>query len=198
MVRILHVVTHMNRGGLETMIMNYYRTIDRGEVQFDFLVHRQERADYDDEIEELGGVIYRVSRLNPFSKKYKKELETFFQLHPEYAVIHVHQDCMSSVILKIAKKCGVRVRIAHSHSASQTKNIKFVIKKIYQKQIHKYATKLLACGNDAGKWMFQGVEFEVLNNAIDASLPTHMRTHTHTHTCTHTCARPGREVLPRR
>ena len=85
-------------------------------------------------------------------------------------MIHVHQDCMSSVILKIAKKCGVRVRIAHSHSASQTKNIKFVIKKIYQKQIHKYATKLLACGNDAGKWMFQGVEFEVLNNAIDASL----------------------------
>lgn len=29
MLRVLHVVTDMNRGGLETMIMNYYRNIDR-------------------------------------------------------------------------------------------------------------------------------------------------------------------------
>lgn len=37
MIRILHVVTHMNRGGLESMIMNYYRTMDRSVMQFDFL-----------------------------------------------------------------------------------------------------------------------------------------------------------------
>lgn len=169
MIRVLQVVTHMNRGGLETMIMNYYRNIDRDQVQFDFLVHRQERAEYDDEIEKLGGVIYRISKLNPFSWKYKKELEIFFKSHPEYKVIHVHQDCMSSLILKVAQKCGIKVRIAHSHSASQTKNIKFIIKKHYQKRIPKYATKMLACGEEAGKWMFQGAEFEVLNNAIDAS-----------------------------
>ena len=36
-IRILHVVTYMGRGGLETMLMNYYRQIDRNEVQFDFL-----------------------------------------------------------------------------------------------------------------------------------------------------------------
>lgn len=35
-IRILHVVTYMGRGGLETMLMNYYRQIDRNEVQFDF------------------------------------------------------------------------------------------------------------------------------------------------------------------
>ena len=50
MLRILHIVTYMGRGGLETMIMNYYRNIDRTKIQFDFLVHRQEKADYDDEI----------------------------------------------------------------------------------------------------------------------------------------------------
>ena len=54
MIRVLHVVTHMNRGGLETMIMNYYRNIDRKKIQFDFLVHRMERAAYDEEIETLG------------------------------------------------------------------------------------------------------------------------------------------------
>ena len=48
-IRILQVVTHMERGGLESMLMNYYRYIDRKKVQFDFLVHRQERAAFDDD-----------------------------------------------------------------------------------------------------------------------------------------------------
>ena len=73
MIRVLQVVTHMNRGGLETMIMNYYRKIDREKVQFDFLVHRNYRADYDDEIESLGGHIYRISVLNPFSVSYQRK-----------------------------------------------------------------------------------------------------------------------------
>lgn len=54
-MRVLQVVTKMDRGGLETMLMNYYRRIDRNKVQFDFLVHREERGAYDDEIELLGG-----------------------------------------------------------------------------------------------------------------------------------------------
>ena len=33
-IRVLHVVTSMDRGGLETMLMNYYRHIDRSVVQF--------------------------------------------------------------------------------------------------------------------------------------------------------------------
>lgn len=49
------------------MIMNYYRNIDRNKVQFDFLVHRQEEADYDKEIVALGGKIYHMPMLNPFS-----------------------------------------------------------------------------------------------------------------------------------
>ena len=55
MLRVLQVVTKMDRGGLETMLMNYYRNIDRSKVQFDYLVHRKERGRYDDEIEMLGG-----------------------------------------------------------------------------------------------------------------------------------------------
>ena len=69
-IRVLHVVTYMGRGGLETMIMNYYRNIDRNRVQFDFLVHRDFEADYDEEIKELGGKIYRLPPLNPLSKEF--------------------------------------------------------------------------------------------------------------------------------
>ena len=52
-IRILQVVTTMDRGGLETMIMNYYRNIDRTKVQFDFLTHTDVHQDFEEEIAEL-------------------------------------------------------------------------------------------------------------------------------------------------
>ncbi len=172
-IRVLQVVTYMGRGGLETMLMNYYRNIDRNKVQFDFLTHRDERWDYDDEIESLGGKIYHLPKLNPFSKSYLNALDKFFKEHKEYQIVHCHQDCLSGVVLKVAKKNGVRFTIAHSHSASQDKNLKYLIKVLAKKNIKKYSDKMFACGEEAGKWMFETDNFEVLNNAIDTDLYTY-------------------------
>lgn len=58
MIRVLQVVTYMGRGGLETMLMNYYRHMNRDKVQFDFLVHRDFEADYDQEILSMGGSFF--------------------------------------------------------------------------------------------------------------------------------------------
>ena len=101
-IRILQVVTKMDRAGLETMLMNYYRHTDRSVIQFDFLVHRTERGAYDNEIESLGGRIYRLHRLVPWSLSYRKKLDDFFENHKEYRIVHVHQDCLSAIILKSA------------------------------------------------------------------------------------------------
>lgn len=167
MLRVLHVVTSMDRGGLETMLMNYYRHIDRDILQFDFLTHREFSGKYDNEIKKMGGIIHHLPKLNPFSRSYKKALYDFFKSH-EYMIVHVHQDCLSSVVLKEAKKCNVPVRIAHSHSSSQEKNYLYPIKWWYRHFISKYATKLFACSQDAGRWMFCGAPFEVVNNAVEA------------------------------
>lgn len=169
-VRVLQVVTYMGRGGLETMIMNYYRHMDRSRIQFDFLEHREERADYDDEIEALGGRIYRLPRLVLWSPSYHRAVDAFFEAHPEYRIIHVHQDCLSAVMLKAARKHGIAIRIAHSHSSSQDKNLKYLIKLLYKRQIPSNATALFACGAEAGDWMFCGAPYRILNNAIDTSL----------------------------
>ena len=167
-IRVLQVVTHMNRGGLETMLMNYYRHIDRTQIQFDFLTHREYDGDYGEEIKKLGGIIYHLPTLNPFSSSYKKALGHFFEHHPEYQIIHVHQDCLSSVILKEAEKCGIPVRIAHSHNVNQDHNLKYVIKMYFRRFIPKYATDLFACSEEAGEWMFGDAPFKVFNNAINA------------------------------
>lgn len=169
MIRVLQIVTYMGRGGLETMLMNYYRHMDRSKIQFDFLVHRDFEADYDPEIQALGGHIYHVSRLVPWSRSYRKELKQFFREHPEYKIVHVHQDCLSAVALQCAEECGVPVRIAHSHSSSAVKNLKYPVKLYYMRQISRYATDLLACGQQAGDWMFCGKEYKIIRNAIDVA-----------------------------
>lgn len=169
-IRILHIVTYMGRGGLETMLMNYYRNIDREKVQFDFLVHRDFEADYDKEILSMGGKIYRLPRLNPFDNKYRKAIKRFFSEHKEFNIVHSHLDCMSAIPLKYAEQAGVPVRIAHAHNSNQSINIKYPMKLFYKKQICKYATNLFACGNASGEWMFGTKDFYVLNNAIDSKL----------------------------
>lgn len=165
-IRVLHVVTHMNRGGLESMLMNYYRHIDKKRIQFDFLTHRPYDGDFGDEIKSLGGEIYHLPKLNPFSKKYMEELKCFFSSHT-YEIVHSHLDCMSAYPLCAAKQSGVKVRIAHAHSKSQDKDAKYIIKLIEKKKIPRYATHLFACGKEAGEWMFSGQTYQIMNNAIE-------------------------------
>ena len=166
-IRVLQIVTYMGRGGLETMLMNYYRNIDRANVQFDFMVHRSFEADYDAEIRSMGGIIYRMPRLNPFSRSYGKKLDRFFMQHQEYRIVHAHLDCMSGIPLRFADKDGVPVRISHSHNNNQTKDVKYPLKLLFKKVIPWYANELFACSRAAGKWMFGSNKFQILNNAID-------------------------------
>lgn len=171
-IRVLHVVTYMGRGGLETMIMNYYRHMDRKKIQFDFLVHRDFQADYDDEILELGGKIYHVPQLNPFSPGYFKALDNFFSEH-HYNIVHSHLDCLSAYPLKAAAKYDVSTRIAHAHNTDQDHNMKYLIKLYSKRKIPIYATDLFACSERAGNWMFPGQKFQVIKNAIDAGKYTY-------------------------
>lgn len=165
-IRVLHIVTCMNLGGLETMIMNYYRKLDTNKIQFDFLVHRKEKSTYDEEILQKGGKIYTVPKLNPFSIKYRNAMNGFFKKH-NYNIVHCHLDCMSSIPLSIAKKNKVKIRIAHAHSTNEEKNFKYPLKLFYKRKIKTVATDLFACGYAAGKWMFATDSFTIMKNAID-------------------------------
>lgn len=168
MERILQVVTYMGRGGIETMLMNYYRRMDREKIQFDFLVHRDFRADFDDEIEALGGRIYRVPPMNPASGSYRKALSDFFKTHP-YRVVHCHLNYMSGVVLAAAKQAGVPVRIAHAHTANMAPGWKQAVRRLCKYLIPATSTHLFACSTEAGRAIFGKQDFSILANAIDAS-----------------------------
>ena len=76
-VKVIHIVGKMDMGGQETFIMNLYRNIDRNKIQFDFIVHSKEKGYYDDEIEKLGGKIYRIT---PLSKNIFKHILELYKV----------------------------------------------------------------------------------------------------------------------
>lgn len=166
--RILQVVTIMNRGGIETMIMNHYRTIDRSKYQFDFLVHRQERGDYDDEIEHLGGKIYRAFPIRPWRyPQYFKWLNIFFKWNNSYIAIHSHIQENSGLVFKIAKKYNLNNLIANSHIATFGVDYKYLFRLYGKILTNKYSTTKLACGVEAGKFLYGNkAGFTILKNAI--------------------------------
>lgn len=167
-IRILQIVPNMHSAGIENWLMNIYRNIDRDKVQFDFLVHYEKRFDFDDEIESLGGRIYRMSlREDNNLFKYISDLNKFFSKHNEYKVIHAHMPSLAYLYLGIAKKYNVKHRILHSHNAFCSKNVKGYLKMILSKIAKYNATKLLACSHKAGIFQYGKSEFTVINNAID-------------------------------
>lgn len=171
MIRVLQCVNDMHRAGLETMLMNYFRHMDRDQVTFDFLTHRPWKSDYDDEILSLGGKVYYAPRLLPQNyPAYFRYMKDFFREHPEYRIVHSHIDAMSYLPLAAAKRAGIPVRIAHSHNTSIDPDFKYLLKMFFRNRLNSVATDCLACGTEAGQFLFKGKPFTVIPNAIDTSL----------------------------
>jgi glycosyltransferase involved in cell wall biosynthesis len=171
-IRILHIAAGMNSGGAEKFIMNVYRNIDRSKVQFDFLVHKNEKGDFEQEIEDLGGKIYRIPYITEVGHlKYYKALEEFFKDHCSYSIVHAHMDYMSGLVLKAADKTGIPVRIAHSHN---TKGGGSILDRIYKRciamMICSSATHLLASSQQSARRLFgdQAGRVTVVKNGIKA------------------------------
>lgn len=166
-IRVLQIVTSMNMGGIENFIMNHYRNIDRNMVQFDFLKHRDTDDLFDNEIRELGGNIYSVPAINPLHQKsYDNTLKLFFNEH-NYKIVHSHINTFSAYPLKVAKECGIPVRIAHSHAVTNKIDLKTPFRIYTKSVINKYATDAYACSVAAGKWLFGDRQFTLFPNAID-------------------------------
>lgn len=172
MIRVLHVIGVMDRGGAETMIMNLYRAMDRSKIQFDFLVHEQREGDYDAEIRELGGRFFRLPRFNGFNEhSYRRQCRSLFAAHQEWRVVHGHIGSSAPIYLSEAKKAG-RYAIAHSHSQNFIGGIMGLAFSMVACPVRYVADYFFACSPEAGKDRFgerivESARFSVIANGID-------------------------------
>lgn len=173
-IRVLQVVTLMNRAGLENRIMDIYRNIDRDKIQFDFLTHRMEEGQFDNEIKSMGGVVYRIPGIKPWALiRYICNLNKFFKEHPNYKFVHVHLNTYSGWVQYAAKRAGVPVRITHSRANGIDKNWKWIFKALSKKIVNGPTTHKFACSIQAGEFLFgkKGImppnEFMVIPNGFN-------------------------------
>lgn len=158
-LKVIHVTGGMNRRGAETMVMNMYREIDKSKIQFDFISYSDEDGDYEKEIKKFGGrTIHIDSPKRAGFLKYLNSLKTINRNYgPNYA-IHSHTLFNSGIPLLCAKIIGIPIRVCHAHSTSSSSKRKKYLSILYQwimrKTILFSATKLVACGQAAGKYLF--------------------------------------------
>lgn len=170
-IRVAQVVGKMENGGVEAVVMNYYRHIDRSKVQFDFYADEDSTWIPKDEIESLGGHVYIV----PPYQKLHKYIPALIKLFKDngYKIVHAHLNTLNIFPLFAAKRAGVSTRICHNHStAAKGETKKNVLKYALRPFAKVYATHYAACSKYAGEWLFgkksvERGEVTIFNNAID-------------------------------
>lgn len=173
-IRIAQIIGKWLGGGVEAVVMNYYKHIDRSKIQFDFICDDDSTNIPYEEIEKLGG---KVILIPPYQKvfKYHKALKKVLQ-DGKYKIVHSHINTLSVFSLFSAKCAKVPVRIAHSHSTTNKKEKKKNLMKQILKPFSKlFATDYMCCSEYAGRWLFGNKEYNkgnvyLVNNAIDTEL----------------------------
>ena len=173
MIRILHVLSSLDGGGVESMITNYYYNFKNNDIVFDFAVHNPNIGILEKELKDRKSNIYHLTPKKTSLIKNIKELCSIINKE-KYDAIYCHQNFISWIPLFIAKIKGVKVRIVHSHGCNPPKTLIKKIRNTIERLLLKtFATNFFACGIEASKWLYGKDWTEeypkkvIINNAID-------------------------------
>lgn len=171
-IRVLQIIGLSCGGGVEAVIMNYYRHIDKSKVQFDFVVHKNPLQSFSDEAKSMGAKVYEVT---PYTQNIIKFTYEIYRIIKEgnYKIVHSNMNSLSGFPLLAAYFAGANVRILHNHTTdTKEEGLRTTIKRVLRPFAKAFANQCWACSKLAGEWMYgkEAVEnsrVTVINNAID-------------------------------
>ncbi|ALO02917.1 glycosyl transferase family 1 [Lactiplantibacillus paraplantarum] len=177
MIRVMQINSGQKYAGVSAMIYNLYQNMDHDKVQFDFVAPKKTSFGlYRKEIESQGG---RIIELNTKGNFLVRKIQFFRRLsklirHNRYQVVHINS---GSIFLNIqvswlARRCGVKTIIAHSHAGGNVHPALEILTKLMKPLLEYGPTDYFACSNLAAKFMFltrriKKHEYTVINNAIE-------------------------------
>ena len=175
MIRIAIVAGVLHSGGKRNLIMEYYRHIDRLEVQFDFICDSDSNGIPKEEIEKLGGRVYIVP---PYKKIFSHLSETYKILkNNKYQIVHAFDNTLNLFPMIVGWMAGVKVRISESISKGDKNEKKTLVKYALRPFSHWFATDYMANSVDCGKLQFDEKtykegEISIFKSVIDADKNT--------------------------
>ncbi len=171
--RLLCIVSNMDAGGAETFLMKMYRQLDRAHYQMDFVVSGEWRGYYEDEIERLGGKVFRVTRKTKDFSAYRRELAAAVREDGCPCVLRIGSDALSAIDLWVARKAGARRLAMRSSNASDGKGgLGMLLQKLLRRPLTSVADVKIAPSDLAAEYTFGSKavrcgEVHYLRNALD-------------------------------
>ncbi len=163
--------SYMGVGGIESMVINYYRHLDKNSLQIDFVFFGYGEGLYDDEILQNGGRIFHLPIKSKHPIKSRSAMKKLLT-EEKYDVVHANLNAAGIYsALKIAKKCKIPTRISHAHSTNHgtLSKLRWLINDFARKRITKYSTDNFACSDLAGDWYYPNKPYAIVPNAINTS-----------------------------
>ncbi|MEP9406903.1 glycosyltransferase family 1 protein [Peribacillus frigoritolerans] len=167
-IKVLQIIPSTGYGGISSMLMNLYRNIDKNKVQFDFAAFN--RGQLHDEICANGGRVFYfdyIKKQGPIA--YIKKIRQLIKDNGPYSAVHVHSGFKSGFGLLASRLQGIPIRVCHIHTSNTEQSWQKPLLPILKKISLVNSTKLIACGQEAGYFMYGKKDFEILTNAINVN-----------------------------
>lgn len=171
-IRVLQIMGIVESGGVEAVIMNYYKHIDKSKIQFDFVMHKGSNPDYITKAKAMGAKVFEVT---PYTKNILLFIYEIYKICKEnnYLIIHSNMNSLSGFSLFAAYLAGVPFRILHNHTTdNKNEGVRTLFKRALRPFSRLFANMYFACSKKAAVWMYgkKALEFgkvTIINNAID-------------------------------
>lgn len=173
MIRVLHVMGCSDAGGISSVVLNFYRFMDREKIHFDIALTIPTVGQNGKALQELGAGIHFLPLKSEGLGRFREELEKLL-VGGRYDAIHVHESETCYVALQVAKKLGISCRVAHAHTTSPWEGVKGELRRLSGCMLnYHYASRVIGCGRLAGERIFGKNNMKrpramVLPNAVDA------------------------------
>ena len=170
-IRVAQIMGKLWAGGVEMVVFNYYRAINKSKVQFDFYYDEDSTVEPPQDLIDMGARFYKVP---PYQKlpRYIETLRKYFKEN-RYLIVHSHINTLSVFPLFAAWTCRVPIRIAHNHSVPSGKEYKRDALKYFLRSFARvFSTEYFACSEKAGRWLFGNKCYEagkvtIIKNAVN-------------------------------
>lgn len=164
-MKVLHINTvETGKNGITNVIMNLIQAIQSPNITFDLLSINQPNQMYANIVEARGGKLYVIERTGSNVLKYCWHLRSLIKEN-HYDAVHLHANSHTVILdLMAVKLGGCKLQLVHSHNTTCSL---VLVHKLLAPVFNSLYSHGLACGEDAGVWMFGKSKFLVIKNAVD-------------------------------
>lgn len=157
--KLLVVIQLIRRGGVELVAINFAKSIDKSKFDISFLLLNPYEPQDEALKKELELDGYKIINMPKNVSGYLGKYRFIKNLikNEKYDIVHSHTIFFSGIVLMAAKKCGVKVRAAHSHTIkwNREENLPYKLyKSVMRFFLNKNANYKLACSKKAGDFLY--------------------------------------------